>query len=298
MSFRRSLWVFVAAVCLAAPVAVQAQGDYLDVLIVKVKPEKLGDFQALNKKVADANRRFNGDRWIAMESVYGDTNVYQFTSNRKDYAEIDTGNDTFVAAMSKAFGKEAAQKMEQDFNNCVVWSRTELRHRRWDLSRKPPQDAEAYAKLIGESRLLRTTAVHIRPGHVPEFEALMKEVKEVGEKNSSTAPVFVSQVIEGGKGPTFYLSTLRTSMGGFDHNPTTKEVLGDEGFKKLQQVVADTYEATESTLFRFNAELSNPPEEIAKVAADFWHPRALVASATKPKAAMTPIAAKDAPKKQ
>src|SRR5919109_303556 len=155
MSFRRSLWVFVAAVCLAAPVAVQAQGDYLDVLIVKKKPKKRGDSQPQKKKGGDANRRFNGDRWIAMESVYGDTNVYQFTSNRKDYAEIDTGNDTFVAAMSKAFGKEAAQKMEQDFNNCVVWSRTELRHRRWDLSRKPPQDAEAYAKLIGESRLLR-----------------------------------------------------------------------------------------------------------------------------------------------
>src|SRR5919109_1323072 len=155
MSFRRTLWVLAAAVCLAAPVAVRAQGDYLDVLIVKVKPEKLGDFQALKKKVADANRRFNGDRWIAMESVYGDANVYQFTSTRKDYAEIETGNDAFVAAMSKAFGKEAAQKMEQDFNNCVVWSRTELRHRRWDLSRKPPQDAEAYAKLIGESRLLR-----------------------------------------------------------------------------------------------------------------------------------------------
>jgi hypothetical protein len=297
MSFRRTLWVFVAAVCLGAPVAVQAQGDYLDVLIVKVKPEKLGDFQALNKKVADANRRFNGDRWIAMESVYGDANVYQFTSTRKDYAEIDTTNDAFVAAMSKAFGKEAAQKMELDFNNCLVWSRTELRHRRWDLSRKAPQDAEAYAKLIGESRLLRTTAVHIRPGHVPEFEALMKEVKEAGEKNSGTAPVFVSQVIEGGKGATFYLSTLRSSMGGFDHNPTTREVLGDEGFKKLQQVVADTYETTESTLFRFNAELSNPPEEVAKVAADFWHPRALAASATKSKPAMTPVSAKDAPKK-
>lgn len=298
MSFRKTLWVFAAAVCLAAPVAVHAQGDYLDVLIVKVKPEKLADFQAINKKVADANRRFNGDRWIAMESVYGDANVYQFTSTRKDYAEIDTTNDAFVAAMNKAFGKDAAQKMEQDFNNCLVWSRAELRHRRWDLSRKSPQDAEAYAKLIGESRLLRTTAVHIRPGHVPEFEALMKEVKEAGEKNSGTAPVFVSQVIEGGKGATFYLSTLRSSMGGFDHNPTTRDILGDEGFKKLQQVVADTYETTESTLFRFNAELSNPPVEIAKVAADFWRPKAMMAVTSKPKSAtMEPTAAKEPTKK-
>jgi hypothetical protein len=67
-----------------------------------------------------------------------------------------------------------------------VWSRAEFRRRRWDLSRKAPADAEAYAKFIGESRLLRTTAVHIRPGRTTEFEALLKEVKEAGEKNPDT----------------------------------------------------------------------------------------------------------------
>jgi hypothetical protein len=57
-------------------------------------------------------------------------------------------------------------------------------------------------------------------------------------------------------------------LGRFDHNPTAKDILGEEGFKKLQQMVADTYETTESTLFWFNAELSNPPDAIAK-AMDF-----------------------------
>jgi len=138
-----------------------------------------------------------------------------------------------MLAANKGLGKEGAQKLEQDFNTCIVWSRSELRRRRWDLSRKAPQDAEAYAKLIGESRLLRTTAVHIRPGHILDFEALMKDSKEAGEKNPDTAPVFVSQVVEGNKGAIFYVSTLRSSMGGFDHNPTTKEILGEEGFQKI-----------------------------------------------------------------
>jgi len=269
MSFRRALWALAVVVCLAAPIAVQAQGDYLDVFVVKVKPEKLADFQALTKKWADANRRFNGDRWLALEAVYGEGNIYQFTSTRKDYADIDKTNEAVMAAVNKAFGKEAAQKMEQDFNNCLVWSRTELRRRRWDLSRKAPQGPEAYAKFIGESRLLRTTAVHIRPGHVPEFEALSKEVKEAGEKNPDAQPVFVSQVIEGGKGATFYVSALRSSMAGFDHNPTMRDILGEEGFKKFQHINADAVEITESTLYRFNPELSNPPDEIAKVAVDF-----------------------------
>ena len=297
MSFRKALWALIVVVCLAAPVAVRAQGDYLDVFIAKVKPEKVADFQALTKKWVDANRRFNGDRWLASEAVYGEGNVYQFTSTRKDYAEIDKVNEAGMLAANKAFGKDAAQKMGQDWTNCLVWSRTELRHRRWDLSRKAPKDAEAYAKFIGESRLLRSTAVHIRPGRVADFEALMKDVKEAGEKNPDTAPVFVSQVVEGGKGATFYLSTLRSSMGGFDHNPSAKEILGDEGFKKLQQIVAETYETTESTLYRFVPELSNPPDDVAKVASDFWRPKALVVAASKPRTAMEPDAAKDATKK-
>ncbi|HLZ93126.1 MAG TPA: hypothetical protein VKQ28_15560 [Candidatus Acidoferrum sp.] len=297
MSFRKALWALTVVVCLAAPVAVRAQGDYLDVFIVKVKPEKVADFQALTKKWVDANRRFNGDRWLALEAVYGEGNVYQFASNRKDYADIDKTQEAGMLAVNKAFGKENALKIEQDFNNCLVWSRTELRRRRWDLSRKAPQDPEAYAKFIGESRLLRTTAVHIRSGHVPDFEALATEMKEAAEKNPDTKPVFVSQVIEGGKGATFYVSTLRSSMGGFDHNPTLREILGDEGFKKFQQVNADAVETADSTLYRFVPELSNPPEEVAKVAMDFWHPKAVVVATAKPRTAMEPDAAKDAPKK-
>src|SRR6202035_2463964 len=132
MSFRKALWALVVVVCLAAPVAVRAQGDYLDVFIAKVKPEKVADFQALTKKWVEANRRFNGDRWLALQAVYGEGNVYQFTSVRKDYAEIDKVTEASMLAANKAFGKEASQKLEQDFNNCLVWSRNELRRRRWD----------------------------------------------------------------------------------------------------------------------------------------------------------------------
>ena len=301
MSVRRALWALAVAVCLAAPVAVHAQGDYLDVFIVKVKPEKVADFQALTKKWADANRRNNGDRWLALEAVYGEGNVYQFTSTRKDYAEIDKMNEAVMAAVNKAFGKEAAEKMGRDFDNCLVSSRSELRRRRWDLSRKAPKDSDAYAKLMGESRLLRTTAVHVRPGHIDEFEAMLKNMKEAGEKNPDAQPVFVSQVIEGGKGTIFYVSTLRSSMAGFDHNPTMKDILGEDGYKKSQQINADAVEIAESTLYRFSPDLSNPPDEVAKVAADFWRPKAMMAASTKtktaPKTTVEPVVAKEPDKK-
>jgi hypothetical protein len=283
---KKAMWALtaVAGLVLAAPVAVRAQGDYLDETIVKVKPDKVTEFNAVVKKMADANRRFNGDRWLGMETVYGEGDTYVFVSVRQDYADIDKGNDAFLAALQKAYGKEGADKLLRDEGNCLESSRSELRRRRWDLSRKAPTDAAAYAKLVGETRVLRTTAVHVRSGHIADFEALLKEIKETAEKNPDTQPVFVSQVIEGTKGTTFYVTSLRSSLGGFDKNPTARDVLGEEGYKKYLKANAEFVSGTESTIFHFSAELSNPPEEIAKVAADFWQPKAVMASA-KPKAA-------------
>src|ERR1051326_7107528 len=156
-----------------------------------------------------------------------------------------------------------------------------------------PQSA-ARRRSLCETHWRIPPAAHDRRAHAPrarpEFEELMKELKEAAEKNPDTAPVFVSQVIEGGTDAIFYVSTLRSSMAGFDHNPTAKEILGEDGFKKFQQANAEVIETTDSTLYRFNPELSNAPDEVAKVAIDFWRPK----SAAKPKS--TPPAASATPK--
>jgi quinol monooxygenase YgiN len=279
--FPRAFWAVTLVVCLVAlivPLAAQAQGNYLDVYVVHVKPEKVADFEALAKKMADANRHNNGDPWLALETVYGESNTYTFISGRQDYAEIDKGNDAFMGALHKAFGKDTAQKMLHDWNTCLSGSRTELRRRRWDLSRKAPDGAAAFTKLIGESRVLRTTAVHVRPGRVAEFEDFLKEAKAAGEQNPNTQPVLISQVIEGGKGTIFYVTTLRTGLAGFDNNPTMREILGDDGYKKFLQVSADTVESTQSAIYRYAAELSNPTQEVIAAAPDFWNPKPTVAT--------------------
>jgi quinol monooxygenase YgiN len=280
---RRIVGVLAAVVFLAMPIVVRAQGDYLDVYRVKVKPEKSSEFNTLTKKWVDANRRYNGDHWLALETMYGEGDVYVFTSIRSSYADIDKANEAVMSAVGKAFGAQAGKVM-QDFGSCLASSRAELRRRRWDLSRKVPADAAAYAKLVGESRYLRTTAVHVRPGRVADFEALLKDLKAASEKAANTQPVFVSQVIEGTKGTTFYVSTLRSSMAGFDSNPTMKDILGEEGYKRFLQGNADTVEEADSTLFRFSPELSNPPDDVVAVAPGFWRPKpAAPEAAAKPK---------------
>jgi hypothetical protein len=270
---RRAFWALVVMLCLAMPAVVRAQESYIDAYIVKVKPEKTADFTSLIKKWAAANHDNGGDRWVTAETVYGEGDVYVFTSTRRSYAEIDKVNESVMAATNKAFGPEGLGKLMQDYTSCLVWSRTELRRRRWDLSRKAPADAAAFAKLIGESRVLRTVAVHVRSGHQMDFEALLKDAKAAGEKNADTRPVFVSQAVEGNKGLVYYITTFRSSLGGFDSNPSTRDILGEEGYKKFLQVNAEAVEEADFTLYRFQAELSNPPDDIAAAAPDFWHPK-------------------------
>jgi hypothetical protein len=285
MPWRRALWALalLAAILLAAPAALWAQGQYLDVYIAKVKPEKATDFEAIARKIADVERRNNGDPAIALVPMYGDNTTYVFISQRQDYADIDKGFEVFMGALHKALGKPGTDKLMQDLNNCLVSSRSEVRMRRPDLSSKVPGDPQAFAKLIGESRVLRTIIVHTRPGRGGDFEAVLKEVNAKAEHTANTQPLLVSQVAEGGE-DAYYLTFLRSSLSGFDKNPTLMDILGEEGLAKFEKKIAESVASVDSAIYRFSAELSNPPKDIAEVASDFWNPKSMMASAkAKPK---------------
>ena len=287
MSWKKALGalsVFVAA--LFAVPTLQAQGSYLDVYIAKVKPEKALEAEAITKKITDANRHNNGDRVIVEQPVYGDPYTYVFVTQRDSYADVDKGNDAFMASLNKAFGKEGALKLFSDWSNCLASAHSQLRVRRPDLSGKMPADPQSFAKLVGESRVLRTLIIHIRPGHDAEFEAQIKEINAHADKMPNTKPVLVSQVIEGENDGAYYITFLRKSLADFDKEVMLKDILGDEGMAKLAKTIADSEQRSESSLYRFRPDLSYPPDEVAQAAADFWNPKPMMAAAkTKSKTA-------------
>src|SRR5205807_1679274 len=160
---RKVIGSVIAVVLLGALAVAQAQQapeSYLDVFTVQVKPEKRADFDAISKKIAAANRQNKGDTWLAMETTYGPGNRVAFVSTRNSYGDVETAMGTFMEALQKSYGRAATDKMFQDFSQCLLSSRSEIRRRRWDLSSNAPADPASYAKLIAESRWLRTTAVH------------------------------------------------------------------------------------------------------------------------------------------
>lgn len=286
---KRSAFVTVAlAFLLSGPAAGQMPEDYLDVYIAKVKPEKTAEFNAVAKKMAEANRQHKGNTWLASETIYGETNTVSFITLSASYAQIEKQYELFVGAINKAYGPAGAGKLFLDFNNCLTSSRAEVRRRRWDLSANSPADPAAMAKRIAMSRWIRTVIVRVRPGHVLNIEAQLKAIKEAAEKGGSRTPTFVSQAVAGQQGTVFYISVLESSLGGFDTAPPLAQVLGEEGFLKFLKTAAESILGTETIINRFVPEISNPPEEVASVAPEFWRPKPAPPARRKPAAAGKP----------
>jgi hypothetical protein len=275
---RRAMWTAVLVVLLTTLAAGQAPEQYLDVYTAQVKPEKRAEFDAISKKFVTANRQNKGDAWLTMETVYGQGDRVTFISIRGSYADAEKGAQTFNGAMEKALGKAGSDKLFQDYNQCIVSSRSELRRRRWDLSSNAPADAAAMAKMLGDSRWLRTTVVHVRPGQAAAYESLLKDLKAAREKASPPITTLVSQAVAGQEGTVYYVTTLQNSLAGFDTFPSMQQTLGDEGYARFLKTNAETTANTETVINRFLPELSNAPEDVVAVAPDYWRPKAALAA--------------------
>jgi hypothetical protein len=279
----KALGTAVAALLLSALAFSQAAQQYLDIEVVQVKPEKRADFDAITKKMVAANRQNGGDNWLAMETVYGQGNRITFVSSRNSYADTEKANGVFYSALEKAYGKAGVDKIFQDFSQCVVNTRSELRRRRWDLSSNAPADAAAEAKLVGSSRWLRTVAVHVKPGQADALEGELKDLKAARERTSPPVTTLVSQSVAGQDGTIYYVTTLEDSMAGFDSIPPTQKVLGEEGYAKYVKISGDAVERADTAINRFVPELSNAPEPVVAAAPDYWNPKPIVAAKAKPK---------------
>ncbi|MGA8762157.1 MAG: hypothetical protein WB562_04630 [Candidatus Sulfotelmatobacter sp.] len=274
---RKALWTAVAVVLLAALAAGQDREQYLDVYTAQVKPEKRAEFDALSKKMVAANRQSNGDAWLTMETIYGPGDRVTFISLRNSYGDAEQATGAFFGAIQKTYGKAATEKLFQEFSQCLVSSRSEFRRRRWDLSSNAPADGAAMAKMLGDSRYLRTTIVHVKPGQVAAFEELLKETKAAREKASPPLTTLVSQAVAGQEGTVFYVTILQSSLAGYDTLPTMQQMLGDEGYAKFLKTNADAVENTETVINRFLPELSNAPEQVAAIAPEYWRPKTMAA---------------------
>jgi len=283
MKTRLIVSFLILVLCLAGSAHAQMTNDYLDVGIVTVKPEKRGEFEAIIKKMVDANRKHQGDHWLTTEMMFGPGNTFTYVSPRQNYAGIEQGYGSFRGAMQKSLGAAGSAKLMQDFSNCLSSTRGEFRRRRWDLSANAPTSESDMNQLVGQARWLRTAIIRVRPGRGRDYEEQLRTIKQARERAATKAPSLVSQSVAGQSPSIYYITNVVGSLGALDTIPSLPELLGEEGYRNYQKTVSEAVLAVEINVSRIVPELSHLSEATVSVAPDFWRPKPPVAA--KPKVA-------------
>ena len=270
---RRALWVLAAFALLAAPAAAQQQNDLLDVFTVQVKPEKMAQFEAVAKKIAAANRQNKGSDWLTVSQEYGPGHTFRFISTRPNFAAIETANAAFMGAIMKAHGQAGTEQIFRDGDASMEKAWSEVRRRRWELSSNAPPDGAAMARLTGEARWVQTAIVRVRPGMGPKVEEQIRALKAANERANPKITMLVSQAVTGQTGTVYYVTYLRKSLAELDGAPSMAQLLGEDAYGAFLKASSEAVVTTEFTISRFRPDLSNPSDEIAAIAPDFWRPK-------------------------
>ncbi len=117
----------------------------------------------------------------------------------------------------------------------------------------------------------------IRPGHMSEWEELVKLVIAGYKKGAPDAHWAAFQEAYGIPGGGFLI--LTTLKGGsaldaeFASDKNFVEAMGKENMKKLEELEAACVESRQDNLFVMNPTMSNPPDALIKSDPDFWKPK-------------------------
>jgi hypothetical protein len=147
-----------------------------------------------------------------------------------------------------------------------------------ELSLRPKSD-------LSQMRYLDISAYHVRPGHNRDWVELVKMVKNGYEKAVPDAHWGVFAQYYGGDGGTYLVLISRKSLSevdkGFLDNKQFQAAMGEDGLKKLDELVAATIESSHHNLFAFNPRMSYAADEWIKADPEFWKPKAAPAPAAK-----------------
>ncbi len=148
-----------------------------------------------------------------------------------------------------------------------------------ELSLRPRPD-------LSQMRYLEISVYHVRPGHNKDWNDLVKTVKSAYEKAVPDAHWGVFGQFYGGEGGTYLVLTARKSLSEVDRSfldsKQFQAAMGEDGMKKLDELVAVTIESSQHNLFAFNPRMSYVQDEWIKADPEFWKPKTVTAPTAKP----------------
>jgi hypothetical protein len=267
---RSMLPVLCPGLLLAVSAAAQPPAQLLDILKVKVRPDKGQAYEAAIKRLVDANRK-GGDKWVAFSTEYGDSGTIYFSSIREKLADIETGFVNFEKAGKEAFGPNYPKFMA-DLNAMSESVSAEIRRRRWDLSVNVPADDQERMKTVATARWIRSIRIDLKPGRTPDFidawKPWQQELASLGPDISGWVSVTSTGT------PALVLAAYFKDMAAMDSTDAmVSKALATQTYRDFLKNTADMIVKTSWEIHRFRPELSCVPDQLADLDPGFWRPK-------------------------
>ncbi len=219
--------------------------------------------------------------YVALTTLTGPEEAW-FISRYESYA--DFGKDQAFEDSHAGMRAELSANDEADgaLRNA---SRSIFATYRADLSYRPGVN-------IPSQHFDSITIVRVRPGHIADFEAARKIIKDAHEKTALKFNYSVYQVNSGMPAGTFLIITPFKTMADIDaagplHGQTYRDAVGDDGRRKLDELSNSGTLSSETMLFAVAPKMSYPAKEWIASDPAFWAPKpaAMPAPAAKKPAA-------------
>jgi hypothetical protein len=130
---------------------------------------------------------------------------------------------------------------------------------------------------LSHQRFMEVSVYQVRPGHTREWREAVKMVKGAYEKAGTGAHWAMFHEAYGGQGGRYLIlqshKTLAEIDSDFLNDKKFAEVLGEEGLKHLDELIAASVESAQHELFRFNPHMSYVADEWIAADPDFWKPK-------------------------
>jgi hypothetical protein len=131
---------------------------------------------------------------------------------------------------------------------------------------------------LGAMRFMEISSYHVRPGHNKEWTEAVKLVKAAYEKGIPESHWGMFSQVYGGDGGVYLVLIAHKSLAeidkGWTQNKDFAAAIGEDGMKKLDELVASSVQESQHQLFAFSGSMSYVQDEWIKAYPDFWKPAA------------------------
>jgi hypothetical protein len=213
-------------------------------------------------------------RYLGMTSLSGKQRALFFVS----YASFDAWEkDTLATAKNSALANalERASVADGDLLDSVDQGVFVLHE---EMSLRPVAD-------LSKMRYMEISSYHVRPGRTKEWAEAVKMVKDAYDKGVPGSHWGMFEQRYGGDGGVYLVLTSHKTLAeidrGFAESKQYQAAMGEDGMKKLNELVEKSVESSQHQLFAFNPNMSYVADEWVK-ADSYWKPKAAAEPAAKP----------------